>query len=207
MAHPVRHSGGTHTHPAAPLGARRRLLSTLVGRCQPGSPAADEPSTSAPWQQPLLGRLAQRQRAGWPDRGPIRSYAPKTRAITREVDTVELNEALSSGATLLEAIALPVLRHGHLLDPEQASATLERVAWLAWGRGRRGSTLSRRGGGPIAGEEAVLLHEVLEALGARLAAVAGDCTDEQLARGLWGLGMARWVPSWPHQGVGGTRGR
>ncbi|PNH11894.1 hypothetical protein TSOC_001213 [Tetrabaena socialis] len=138
------------------------------------SPAADGCGSSggSPGAFSRPGLLAQ----------PRRSLANHQYNLARPVDTKRIDELLAS-ATALEHAMLPVLRYGGHFDPEQVTRTLQRVPRMMRYQQRKGAA------DPAAARPAAA--RLLDVLGSRLAEVAGDCSDRQLARALWAFGVTR----------------
>ncbi|GFR42112.1 hypothetical protein Agub_g2955 [Astrephomene gubernaculifera] len=119
----------------------------------------------------------------------VRAYAGTTNSNAKRynfiqpVDTNKINALLES-ATLLEHAAVPVLKYGAWFDPEQVTRTLQRVPRMVRYQRRKGKRASP-------GSPAATAPLLLDALGSRLAQVAPDCSDEQLARALWAYGVSR----------------
>ncbi|KXZ46870.1 hypothetical protein GPECTOR_40g604 [Gonium pectorale] len=138
--------------------------------------------------------------ASRPSAAMARRYATHRPNLLQAVDTNHI-DALLSSSTVLQHALIPVLQYGNLFDPEQVTRTLQRVPRMlryqlrkrSHGSGRAaaagaGTTLAQAAGAQKAREAASLL---LDALGSRLAAVAPDCSDEQLARAIWAYGVSR----------------
>ncbi|KAG2495290.1 hypothetical protein HYH03_006563 [Edaphochlamys debaryana] len=106
------------------------------------------------------------------------------------VETNHINALLES-ATVLEHAALPVLQYGAWFDPEQVTRTLQRVPRMLRYQQRKGAAAA------ASQSASATATRMLDTLGVRLAAVAKDCSDEQLARALWAYGASRH----PHPAV------
>jgi len=107
--------------------------------------------------------------------------------LVQDADTVYIDELLRSSAGQLESLTLPVLQHSKQFNPQQTARVLERLPRLVdWQLQRLGGLAPRM----LSPEQHQMLNLLVGRLAARLAQVAGDCTIEDMAQGLWGIGAA-----------------
>eukprot|EP00798_Chlamydomonas_sp_ICE-L_P015438 gene15438-21525_t len=97
--------------------------------------------------------------------------------LIQDVDTNLITQMLKK-ATAIEDMVQPVITHSKLLDPFQ------KLPRMALSKKHRLRKMGRA-------DSNAFYTGMMKRLAERFSVIMGDCTNDQLVRGLWGLGMAR----------------